>query len=606
MKIERVLLANGWAVPVVMGALLAGCAQTPAGPAGAGQTPTPARPAASAPEAPQAITRMPRRGALSEADGARRAAPLPDVDLTPGLLYELIAAEIAGQRGAAAVSQTKYLELARRTRDPRLAQRAAEIAFYERNQVRALEAAQLWHELDAESNDARQTLSGLLINAGRGEEALPHLERLLAAEGTNLEEGFTQLNRLLARNADRKNTLSIVQRLASKYPNLAEAQGAVAQAAANAQEDDIALRAARQALKLKPEWDFPALLAAQLLAKRSPAEATVELATFLKRNPQATEVRIALARALIAEKKYPEALAEFKRVESAAPNNPDVLYALGLLAIDNRDYVAAEGYLRRTLAAQPRDAGLAQLYLGQVLDEQKRYGAAREVYGQIGRGDHYFSAQSRIAQSFAREGRVEDGRAHLQSIVATNNQQRVQMVLAEAQLLRDANRHRDAFDVLEKSLDKLPNHPDLLYEFAMTAEKVERMDLLESNLKKVIQIKPDHAHAYNALGYSLADRNQRLSEAKDLIEKALKIAPDDAFIIDSMGWVMYRLGDLPRAYELLKRAFDARPDAEIAAHLGEVLWQMDRRAEAERIWRDAIAKTPDNETLRATLKRFLP
>ena len=588
-------------------ALLGACAQTTP------RTSVPAAPRSSlaeadnndAEEAPEPPSR-PRRGVFREADGTTRQAPLPQVDLTPSMLYELIAAEIAGQRGAGAVSLAKYLELARRTRDPRLAQRAAEIAFFERNNARALEAAELWYEIDPASLDASQTLSGLLINADRASEAIPHLERLLGAESTNVSEGFLQLNRLLARNTDRKATLAIVQRLAAKHPQIAESHGAVAQAASNAGEDELAIKSARAALALKPNWEFPALLAAQHLGKRSAAEASSELTAFVQRNPAASEARIALARSLIAEKKYTEALVEFKRVEAAAPNNPDVLYALGLLALDSKDYPAAETYLKKTLTLEPRDRNLVLLYLAQVSEEQKRYPAAREWLGQVARGDQYFTAQSRIAQAFAREGKVEEARTYLQAVVTVNNQQRVQMVLAEAQLLRDANRHKDAFDVLETSLEKLPNHPDLLYESAMTAEKLERNDLLESKLKKVIQIKPDYAHAYNALGYSLADRNERLTEARDLIEKALKIAPDDAFIIDSMGWVMYRLGDLPRAYELLKRAHDARPDAEIAAHLGEVLWAMNRRAEAERVWSDATARAPDNETLKSTIKRFKP
>ena len=594
---------------VMCAALLGACAQTPSRPS----TSVPVAPATSVAQADgnevgeaQAAPRAPRRGMFREADGTTRQAPLPQVELTPSMLYELIAAEIAGQRGAGAVSLAKYLELARRTRDPRLAQRAAEIAFFERNNVRALEAAELWYDIDPASLDASQTLSGLLINAGRADEALPHLERLLGADTTNVSEGFLQLNRLLARNADRKATLSIVQRLAAKHPQIAESHGAIAQAASNAGEEELAIKSARAAMALKPNWEFPALLAAQHLGKRSAAEASAALSAFLLHNPGATEARIALARSLIAERKYAEALVEFKRVEAAAPDNADVLYALGLLALDSKDYPAAETYLKKTLTLEPRDRNLVLLYLAQANEEQKRYPAAREWLVQVARGDHYFNAQSRIANTFARDGKLDEGRAHLQAVVTVNNQQRVQMVLAEAQLLRDADRHKDAYDVLEKSLDKLPNHPDLLYESAMTAEKLERVDILEANLKKVIQIKPDHAHAYNALGYSLADRNERLTEARELIEKALKIAPDDAFIIDSMGWVLYRLGDLVRAHELLRKAYDARPDAEIAAHLGEVLWKMNRRAEAERVWSEAIARAPDNETLKSTIKRFKP
>ena len=578
------------------------------------------RPAAEAPAVPVQVAQAPAAKpvpppAPAPAARAPRGAPrisgavsqnLPSVELTPGLLYELLAAEIAGQRGAAAISLAKYLELAQRTRDPRIAKRAVEIAFFERNNEKALEAARIWVVADPQNMEARQTLAGLLIASGFSEEAFPHLERLLAAGSTNVAEGFLQFNRLLSRGGDHKATLSIIQRLAAQHPGVAEAHGSVAQAASNAGEDELAIREARIASKLKPEWEFPSLLAAQLLSKRSPVEASAELRAYLLRNPSSSEARMAYARSLISEKKYTEARAEFQQIERDFPNNPDVLYALGLLALDAKDYASAESSLTRLLSQQPRDPNLVYLYLGQVAEEQKKFAEARVHYGKVGRGDQYFTAQSRIARSFAKEGRVADGRAHLQSVVAISNDQRVQIILAEAQMLREANQNRMAFEVLEKGLERLPNHPDLLYDFAMAAEKVERMDLLEANLKKVIQLKPDHAHAYNALGYSLADRNERLSEARELIEKALKMAPDDAMIIDSMGWVMYRLGDLPRAYELLKRAYTLMPDAEIGAHLGEVLWKLGRAVEAERVWSEATARAPDNETLRNTIKRLKP
>ena len=465
--------------------LLGACAQMP-------------QPAAEAPAPPVRVAQAPAANPLptpapAPAIRAPRSAPriarpavaqnLPSVELTPGLLYELLAAEIAGQRGAAAISLAKYIELAQRTRDPRIAKRAVEIAFFERNNEKALEAARIWVVADPQNMEARQTLAGLLIASGFSEEAFPHLERLLAAGGTNVSEGFLQFNRLLSRGGDHKATLSIIQRLAAQHPGVAEAHGSVAQAASNAGEDELAIREARLAGKLKPEWEFPPLLAAQLLAKRSPAEASTELRTYLLRNPASSEARMAYARSLISEKKYTEARSEFQRIERDFPNNPDVLYALGLLALDAKDYASAESSLTRLLSQQPRDPNLVYLYLGQVAEEQKKFAEARASYGKVGRGDQYFAAQNRIARTFAREGKVADGRAHLQSVVATSNDQRVQIILAEAQMLREANQNRSAFEVLEKGLERLPNHPDLLYDFAMAAEKVERMDLLEAKLK---------------------------------------------------------------------------------------------------------------------------
>jgi len=531
-------------------------------------------------------------------------AKLPGVDLTPGLLYELVAAEIAVQRGYTAEAYSKFLELAQRTRDPRLARRAAEIAAEDRDDERALRALNLWVETDPDSVEARFNLARLLLATGRGEEAAPHLEKLLATGGVQVTDVFSQINRLLARNPDRKAVLAIIQRLASKFPNVPEARLAVARAAMAADDDTLAIAEARAAGKLKPDWDVPVLISAQLLTKRSPAEASAELKKYIDAYPKAIEPQLAYARSLYGEKKFAEALAEFQRIERASPGNPDVLYPLALLALDAHDYANSEAYLKKLLAIDARDRNPIYLYLGQAAEEQKKYAEARDWWRQVGRGEQYFTAQTRIAQSFAKEGKMAESRAFLQSVVTTNNQQRVQMILAEAQILRDANQNREAFDLLEKGLEKLPNHPDLLYESAMTAEKLSKLDVQESQLKKLIQLKPDYAHAYNALGYSLADRNTRLTEARDLIEKALTIAPDDAAIIDSMGWVMYRLGDLPRAVELLKRAYEARPDAEVAAHLGEVLWQMNRKGEAERVWREGLAKAPDDETLKSTMKRL--
>jgi len=178
--------------------------------------------------------------------------------------------------------------------------------------------------------------------------------------------------------------------------------------------------------------------------------------------------------------------------------------------------------------------------------------------------------------------------------------------MAESQLLREANMNREAFDLLNQALQKTPDQPDLLYDIALTAEKLDRFDVLESSLKRLIEVKPDHAHAYNALGYSFAERNVRLPEAKQLIEKALEISPEDFFIVDSLGWVLYRMGDLKSAAVQLRRAWEGRPDGEIGAHLGEVLWELGQRDEARRIWQEAAKTSPENDTLQKTLKRFTP
>jgi len=210
----------------------------------------------------------------------------------------------------------------------------------------------------------------------------------------------------------------------------------------------------------------------------------------------------------------------------------------------------------------------------------------------------------RTASAIAKQGRLDEARAFLRKVAAEHPGEQAQLTVAEAQLLREAQRHQDAFQLLSEALQKEPEQPELLYDVALTAEKLERFDVLEANLRKLMEVRPDHAHAYNALGYSFAERNMRLPEARKLIERALEISPEDSFIIDSLGWVLYRQGDLKGAAEQLRRAYGARPDAEIGAHLGEVLWMMGERAEAERVWQESLKASPENETLQKTIQRL--
>lgn len=530
-------------------------------------------------------------------------APLPKQELTENLLYEYLLAEIAGQRGSIGLSAQAYADLAKRTRDPRIARRATEIALYARMNSAAIDAARIWYETDPESDRPLQALAGLLVAGGRYAEALPLLKKLLAGSA-GPESGFVQLTRSLAGAQDKRAALKLVQDLAADHDKLPQAHFAVAQAAANAGEDRIAIEEAQRARQLRPDWEAAVLLESQLLQKTSVEQAASLLAGYLRKNPGAREARLGYARVLVAQKRFAEARAEFQRLMSGVPDNTDVAFAVALLSIQLKDYDAAEGYLRNLLSSTYRDKDGVRLYLGQVAEERKNLSDALRWYSEIGEGEQYLVAQIRYAQVLARQGKLDAARAHLQEAGARNSQQRVQLILAEAQLLRDANQPKSAFDLVGRALERLPNNPDLLYDYAMLAEKIERVDVLESSLRKLIEIRPEHAHAYNALGYSLADRNQRLREARELIEKALQLAPDDSFIIDSMGWVLFRMGNLKDAVAHLRRAFSGRPDPEIAAHLGEVLWALGEREEAERVLGDAARSSPDNETLANTIKRL--
>jgi tetratricopeptide (TPR) repeat protein len=520
-------------------------------------------------------------------------------------LYDMLLGEIALQRGDYALAAKTYLELAKQTRDPRVARRAVEIANQGKLTDLAIEAARTWQNIEPQSPAALQVLAALLISAKKVDEAEPVIDKLLSAEGVSMERGFLQLNRLLAGNPDKAANLRVVRSLTSKHANLPEAQIALAQAAALANDDKAAIAAARRAGEMRPDWELPAVLEAQVLQKRSTSDAAKRLGQFVEKNPGSREGRLNYARALILDKKVAEARKQFETLLAANPNDTQLTYMVGVTALQLKDYTVAEDTMKRLVNnPQYRDQDGARYILGQIAEEKKDWPQAIKWYGEIQEGEQAVPARLRTANAIAKQGKLDSALEFLRKASDEFPGQEVQFTVAEAQLLRDANRNGEAFALLDKALKEDPEQPELLYDYALTAEKLEKYDVLEANLRKLIEVRPEHAHAYNALGYSFAERNMRLPEARELIEKALQLAPEDYFIIDSLGWVQYREGNLKGAAETLRRAYSGRPDAEIGAHLGEVLWVMGDRIEANRVWNESLKTAPDNETLLKTIKRL--
>ena len=533
-------------------------------------------------------------------------ANLPAVELTAELLYKLMLGEIALQRGQPQVAVQAFLEVARETRDPRVAQRATEMAWNARLQKEALEAVSIWQKADPNSQQARQVMAALLVNQEPLSDVRPHLEQWLAVDKTNVGPNFVQLAQLLGRHKDKKAVMDLLRTLARPYNEVAEVRLSVAQAAWNANETELSLAESRAALGIKPELEIAALFQAQALQRRSNAEALTFFEDYLKRFPKANEVRLNYARLLVTEKRRADARAQFEMLVATAPKNAELAMTVAMLALQSNDLDAAEKHLNAALAAGHKDTDLIWLSLGQVAEERKQHDEALKWYGGIAGGDRYMSAQARYSNVLVKQGKMDEARKHLQSITPRNDAQRIQLVQAEANLLRESQAYKDAYDLLGKSLEGAPDSVDLLYDQAMIAEKLDRIDVLERNLKRVVELQPDHAHAYNALGYTLADRNQRLPEARKLIEKALELAPQDAYIIDSLGWVLFRMGQRTEALKELRRAFALRQDADVGAHLGEVLWADGQHDAARKIWSDLLKEHPTNETLQGTLKRLAP
>lgn len=541
--------------------------------------------------------------APTAAAGAQET-PSSTSQLTEPLLYRFLLGEIAGQRGDLSLSAEAYAELARQTRDVRIVRRAIEIATYARQPGRAIEMAELWVELEPASPVARQSLGAMLIGAGRFDEARPQLEAMLRVEKRPLADAFSQLHGLLARHRDKKAIFDLVKELAGAYPALPEAHLAVAQAAVGAGLDSQALAALDEAARMSPGWEALALLRGQVLSRGGNEPVLAYWRSFLKEFPKSERVRLAYAKQLAKAGQYADARREFETLVASAPENPDFRFAIGLLAMQTNDLDAAEKHLGMALEQGYHDEGLIQVYLGQVNEGRQRYQKALDWYLKVGRGERYFESRLKAAVVLGKLSRVEEGRALLRELSAEEASDQTLVVQAEAQLLREAKRFPEAFDLLQQSLARSPDLPELLYDRAMIAEKLNKLDVLEADLRRLIVLRPENAQAYNALGYTLVDRTDRVDEGLALLEKALKLSPGDPFILDSMGWAFYRGKRFDEAVDYLRRAFAARPDPEIAAHLGEALWAKGAREEARKVWQGSLRNYPDNDTLRETLSRF--
>ena len=571
--------------------------------------------------------------------GTEPDGPVPDNELTSATLFKLMMSEIAAQRGAADASYATELKLARETRDPRIARRATEFAVQARQPAAAVEAARLWTELSPESRVAADTFLTLLVLSARFEEAEP----LLAAKiesAQSKSQALGQVYGLLAQGQNRAQAYATIRKLAGAYPSLPEGHMVVAQAAQAAGDRAVAIDEARTAVRLQPDSEPATIMLAQFQQFEAPKEADAALSAFLARNPRSIQMRLSYARFLNGEKRYDDAAVQLARVRKDAPNEAETIYTLGLLAYQANKPKDAEAYFKHFLdlraparkpGAKPaptptvvadddddtasdadpavatgsgRGPERAYLYLAQIAEDAKDYPRALDWLGKVGAGNDFATARIRRALILARQGKLDVARAELHAMPAGTPAQATQLTLAEAQILRDADQNQAAYDFLGTAIEKTPNDPDLLYDYGMTAEKLGRFEVLENAMRSVIRVRPENAQAYNALGYTLADRNERLDEAKALIEKANALSPDDASILDSLGWVQYRLGNNGDALRNLERAYKLRGDAEIAVHLGEVLWVSGRPADAEKTWREASVKEPQNVALQQTLARF--
>jgi tetratricopeptide (TPR) repeat protein len=561
----------------------------------------------------------PQAAAQTAPETAAPQAPAPDsapadsAELSAEIMYKILVGDIALQRGEPALAARAYFEAAREAQDATLARRATEIALFARQRAMAVDAAQLWQQLDPSSDRARQMVT-MLGQPGASGDLKGDLERLLAdaaASGKTLGDAFLQLNRALSAQPDKVAVYQLVTDLAKPYPGVPEAQLAVAVAGYNTGLSDIEIvaastRAVDRALELRPGWERGVLVKADILAKGSSASAIDYLKAFLVEVPSSRAAASALAQLYIEQERYPDARAVFQRQLDAEPSDRELEYAVAALSLQMRDYAHAERLFDELKKVGFGEPGAVAFYLGEIAEETRRYDEAIARYREVTVGDRAWLAKLRIASVMGKQGQVASARQYLNTLEPDGRDQEIELKQAEAQLFEDAGDYKGAYAVLNEALADEPDSADLLYDAAMVAEKLDRLDEVEARLKRVIELKPDNAQALNALGYTLVDRTPRAVEGLKLIEQAHALAPSDPFILDSMGWAHFRLGNLGESEKFLRRALAERPDPEIAAHLGEVLWAKGERANAQQVWQSQLKETPDNPVLLDTVHRLAP
>ncbi len=566
---------------------LGACVQAPVKEPPAQPAPKPEAPATSVPTAP----------AVPQAPGETLTAPL---------LYDMLLGEIAGQRGQLDISGASYLEAARQSDDPRIAERALKISIYAKQPQLALDAARRWVTLAPDNMEARQSLAVLALRAENQEEALQQFQYILEHSDASSGDPYQSMLALLAREPDQQRALAVMERLVAMRPADADAHFAYARLAVHAQDWALGEQEVARSLSLRPDWTQALILQAQINLKQGHGDiARQQLEAALQRNPADDDLRLGYARLLVDLDDFEGARKEYKRLMKAQPDNGQVVYSLALLSLEAGQLKDAQKLFEKLieLEYQPQQA---YYYLGAIAEEQKDSEGAMQWYGKIEEGDHWIEVQIRMARLEAQSGEVAAARERLRKVRLAHPGETQRMFLVEGEILSQIDRNEDAYALYTQYLENQPDDIEILYARALIAERLDRVDQAESDFLRVLAIDPDNTRTLNALGYTLADRTNRYEEALAYVQQALAQTPDDPAVIDSMGWVMYRLGRLQEARDYLQKAYDMTKDSEIAAHLGEVMWVMGDRGQAKALWESARKATPGDPVLEETLRRYMP
>lgn len=525
------------------------------------------------------------------------------------LMYEVMVAELAGRRGMLDIATEGYFSASRKSTDPRVSERATRLAIWSRAWQQAEDAGTRWAELDPDNAEVRQLLAQVYLRQGESQSAAEQLAHLIGMSEAqdNLREVMQNIFSLLVREPNRTVAIAAMTELRDQYEDDSHANLALAQLAYNAKDRELAADSVNRAIALDPGNGEAHLLRAQILSANGEVDQGFEeLAKAVEADAENLDLRLGYARLMVESGRYKQAAVELETVFELGQDNAGAMFTIGLLALESKRTEPAEKYFNRLL-----DLGEytneAHFYLASIADDRRDHDEAIEHYESVSAGDSFLNAQIRAAELYGLTGQVELGRERLQQLAMENPDPEIkpQLIRAEGRILVEAGESAEAVKVLTQGVESYPEDTQLLYSRALASERAGDTETFIRDLEQMIELEPDHAHAMNALGYHYADNNINLEEAEVYLEKASALLPQDAAIMDSLGWLRYRTGELEEAIDLLEQAYKILPDPEIAAHLGEVLWVSGEQESARQVWDRALEDTPDHEALLRVVKQFV-
>jgi tetratricopeptide (TPR) repeat protein len=535
---------------------------------------------------------------------------IDSISASPGLsgdlLYDLLVGEFAGNSGDMELSVEAYNRAAMKTLDARVAARATYIAVYGERYQEALDLLERWQMLDPHDADVTRMYAINYLKLGQPLEAATYIQSILDTVEGNGHEKALAVKRLLAKESNTEDGLVVLDTLNKADPGNQHMLILQARYAAQLERYDEAIELLDRVLEIDSTLaDVHIIKARILVAQGKQEQAMALIALVLMEQPDNDHLRLQYARMLVEQRQFNQAKAQFNLLLKNDPENADILLSLGLLNIETGELDEAATHLAHLVDIDQKQ-NIANYYLGRIAQNREEHKIAISYYLKVNSGDYVFDAKMRIAGLFARLGRVDEGLQQLEVLAEkqTTWSLRVRAYLAQGEILASKKRYAEGMEMYSRALQQKPDDADLLYARALMAEKVDRIDITEADLLKLLSTQPENANALNALGYTLADRTERLEEARDYIKRAAELVPDDPAILDSLGWVSYRLGNMQDALKWLSMAFERLEDAEIAAHYGEVLWKNNQRDEAEKVWKIGLENNSEHPVLLETMQRL--